>query len=365
MDAKRLEEKVEKPTMPPLSLGEVATDHPTMTIPFTAEINGRHCLGTGISLVNATVAGLLDPALNGQERIARLSFSFQGFIVVLTVECRIKMIGDAGGKAALIFLDPSGDHLPQLRHILNSWIAGDVVSIGPILGVSIGQDRQKTGGKAQAASGPGLLARAFGTLTMLAAAAGLAVAVLMLTYVRGYLITLPVPARIAAEGQVLTALAAGQIDYVNSEAAAGEVAFTLRAEGGQVLSVTMPCDCVGSLDGLASGSTVQAGDPVMIVHAPDAPLAARVSVPSEMLFDLAKAESALLTLPDGRQVAARLVLPLPTPAATKGDLVPVTFAADAQDLSADLSGSLAEVTLSRKIPTLLEPARALYNALGG
>lgn len=366
MDAARLDEVTTDQAKHPRALGDSATDHPILSLPFTAEINGRHCLGTGISLVRAQVAGLLDPAMNGQERLVRLSFAFQGFTVSLTVECRIDMTGGAGGGAVLVFSDPTGDHLPQLRHLLNGWIAGDLVSLGQTLGVTTqpgGPAARPAGGAAS--SGSRVLSRLFGTAAMLALAAGLVAATLTLVYVRSYQVTLPVPARIVAEGQVLTALAAGQIDYLNPEAAEGDVAFTLRADGGQVLAVAMPCACTATVEGLALGSTVQAGDPVMTVHPEGAPMTARVNVPAERMFDLAAAESATLTLPDGRRIAARPVLPLPTPAAREGDTVPVTFVAETDVLGAELSGALAEVTLTKRLPPLLEPARALFRALGG
>jgi mannuronan synthase len=367
MDAARQDVAMKDQMQQPLSLGNSATDHPILSLPFTAEINGRHCLGTGISLVRAQVAGLLDPALNGQERLVRLSFAFQGFTVTLSVGCRIDIIGGTGGGAVLVFGDPTGDHLPQLRHLLNGWIAGDLVSLGQTLGVTTAQPNGGSSGTASghARSGSGLGARLFGTTVMLALSAGLAAVTLTLIYARGYQVTLPVAARIVTEGQVLHALAAGQIEYLNPMATEGEVAFTLRAEGGQVLAVAMPCACVATVEGLLPGATVQAGDPIMTVHPENAPMTARVSVPAERMFDLAAAEGATLTLADGRRIAARPVLPLPTPAAREGDTVSVTFIAETETLGPELSGALAEVTLTKRVPFLLEPARALFRALGG
>jgi hypothetical protein len=369
MDAKRLDDLVEPPQVLPSALGDVSTDHPILTIPFTAEINGRHCLGSAISLVRAQVTGLIDPALNGQERIVRLNFAFQGFTVTLSVDCRIHMVGGSGGGsgggAILVFTDPTGDHLPQLRHLLNGWIAGDLVSMGQVLGVNtapLGGTGPKSGA---APSGSGLGARLFGTAAMLALAAGLVVTAMTLTYARGYVVTLPVAARIVAEGQVLTALAAGQIDYVNPAAAEGEVAFTLRADSGQILSVTMPCDCITTLEGIAPGATVQAGDPILSVHAADAALTARVSLPAELMFDLAQADGTTLTLADGRRVTARPALPLPNPAGREGDLIEVTLLPDGPALDPALAGALAEVTITKRSPALLAPARALFRAFGG
>ncbi len=331
----------------PGDLGAVPTDHPVLPIPFTAEIDGRHCLGEGLSLVRGQVAGLLDPALEGQERLVRLSFVFQGFTVALGVRCRIT--GVEGGKAVLVFTDPTGDHLPQLRHLLNGWIAGDLVSLGQILGVTTTPAKTGRGGTGAAAPGTGLAARLLGGTLMAAAAVALVGATLVLTYARGYTRTLPVPARVAAEGQVLTALAAGQIDYINPQAGRARSPSPCAPRTGRCCRSPCPGACSASLQGLVPGATVQAGDPVMTVHPQDAGLVATALVPAEMLFDLARAEAVTLTLPDGARLAATAQAPLPMPGPDGAALVPVTLR-PLTPLPADLSGALAEVTLSRPVP---------------
>ncbi len=89
----------------------MATDQPVLPVPFTAEIDGRQCRGEGVSLVRAEVAGLLDPALEGQDRLVRLSFAFQGFTVALAVRSRIGRVD--GGRADLVFTDPTATTFPS------------------------------------------------------------------------------------------------------------------------------------------------------------------------------------------------------------------------------------------------------------
>jgi hypothetical protein len=120
----------------PADLGAGTTDHPLISIPFTAEIDGRQYKGSGLSLVRAEVFGLMDPALAGATRLVRLSFLFHGFTVLLGVECRIDPTPGPQGKVVLSFIDPTGEHLPQLRHVLNSFVAGDLVTMGQFLAVS-------------------------------------------------------------------------------------------------------------------------------------------------------------------------------------------------------------------------------------
>ena len=352
---------IPQPGSGPGILGEVQTDHPILPIPFTAEIDGRQCRGEGLSLVRAHVAGLLDPALQDQERLVRLSFAFQGFTLSLGVRCRIDAI--EGGKAALVFLDPMGDHLPQLRHLLNGWIAGDLMSLGQVLSVTTAPVKPGKSGAAVGAQGNGLAGRLIGGTLMAGALVALVGAAMVLTYARGYTSTLPLPGRIAPEGQTLTALSAGQIDYVNPAAKSGEVAFTLRAQDGTVLSVTMPCDCTATLLGQTTGSTVQAGDAVMAVHEADAAQVVTALVPAEMLMDLARAERVTATLPDGTRLDLAVPQALPLPAS--GDAAPVPVAlSPLAPLASDHSGGLARITLSQPAPLVLAPARGLLRALG-
>ena len=66
------------------------SDPPMIDMPFHAEIDGRHYLGRGISLVRAGISGLVDPQLEGAERIVRVVFRVNGFTVALTIEVRLE-----------------------------------------------------------------------------------------------------------------------------------------------------------------------------------------------------------------------------------------------------------------------------------
>ena len=65
------------------------------------------------------------------------------------------------------------------------------------------------------------------------------------------------------DGRTLAATATGQVEFLDPQAKPGEVAYAIRANTGQVLSVAMPCDCRVEVLGVEAGSTVFAGDPVL------------------------------------------------------------------------------------------------------
>lgn len=327
-------------------------DHPMLDMPFHVEIDGRQYQGRGLSLVRAGIGGLIDPHAAGTERLALFVFPFQGFVVALSIEVRIQDIDPARGTAALEFLDPLGEHLPQLRHLMNAHIAGDLVTLGDTLTV-----RPATARKPGAADPAGRGARRLGgTLILLALTLLLLGLVAAKVSQRVFTRTLAAPAVTTMEGLTLAATATGQIDFLNPGAKAGEVAFAIRANTGQTLSVVLPCDCQVQVLGVEAGSTVFAGDPILRVSPPEAGIALTGSAQPDELLDLARAGSVEVTFADGREVTAHLAS-LGT--AAPGEPVPFRLTTDAP-LSDDLIGKLAEVTLRRPGPDVLRPLTALF-----
>ena len=325
-----------------------AGDHAMLDIPFVVGIDGRQYRGERLSLVMAEVTGLMDPSLVGASRVIRLIFPFKGFSVVLDVTAEIRSIDRDHGSAVLAFTEPGGAHLPQMRHILNSYIAGDLVAVGDV--ISIGAALPQTGKRAVASAGKvGLTFRrliggvgfALATLALVAVVAGLA-------YTRIFTTPILAAGRVVQDGMTLTALAAGQIDYVNPDAGKGEVAFSLRTNGGEQLSVAMPCDCSAQLMGQMAGATVQAGAPIMRVAAPDAPTVVMVDVLAPEMLDLAFADHIELRFADGTRVQARFDA-TSLQGTPGGDVTPVRLVPDTALDPARL-GQLAELTIVRRVP---------------
>ena len=330
-------------------------DHPMLDMPFHVEIAGRQYMGRGISLVCAGISGLIDPHSAGTERLALVVFRFHGFVVALSIKVRMQDVDAARGTALLEFLDPLGEHLPQLRHLMNTHIAGDLVTLGDVLSISPPAGSRPKAGQPQARRG--WLRGLGGTAALLVLAAGLAGLVAVKVAQRVFTVTLATPATAGLDGRTLAATATGQIDFLNPEAKAGEVAFAIHSNAGQALSVTMPCDCRVQVLGVETGSTVFAGDPVLRISAPDAGMVVTRSVPPDQLLDLAQAASIELSFAGGREVMARLA-PDGLGTAAPGEPVPFRLI-PTEPLAEDLLGQLAEVTLRRPLPGTLQPLAAV------
>ena len=324
-------------------------DHPMLAMPFHVEIDGRQYKGREISLVRAEISGLIDPNMQGTERIAWVVFRFQGYTVGLSIEVRLEAVDAANGTAALVFLDPMGEHLPQLRHLMNAQIAGDLVTLGNVLAV-------QPPSVAKPARGPvkgGGLRRIGGTVLVLALTVALVGLVAGKVFSRVFTLRLATPAVVGFDGSTLAATATGQIEFLNPNAKTGEVAFAIRANTGQTLSVVLPCDCSVEVLGPTAGSTVFAGDPVLRVSDREAKLVLTGTILPEDLLELSRARMIELSFADGAQATARLA-PGGLGSAAPGDPVPFRLIPD-QPLAADRAGQLAEVTLRRPVPALLQP----------
>jgi len=257
-------------TSPPSPAGlSAANEHPALQLPFTVLVDDRRLDGDRLSLLGGSAVGLVDPALDGAERLVTLQFLFDGFAVSLPVRATIHLAAGAGnGPVELQFVEPAGEHLPQLRFILNSYIAGDVVAMGQLLTVAasraapapatapagpLHRARQAARGVVVLGLSVGLVALAAGTLGQKA---------LTRAELR--------PAVVTETGRALRAPAAGQIEFIAADAAEGEIAFGLLATSGDLLSIRMPCDCGTRDTGVRAGDTVLAGEPVMVLTPPDA-----------------------------------------------------------------------------------------------
>lgn len=286
----------------PLGAGH---DHAIVDVPFTALIDGRRFRGRGLSLVSAYVTGLMGANTVGTPHPVRLVFEFAGFAVTLEVLAHVRDATDAAGGVVLDFAEPSGPHLPQLRHILNAYIAGDLVALGEVIGVA-GTTPPKPAKGGEADQG-----RRVVQVGGLAALTALLVALSAgLIYQRNYVQLLPDLGTVMRQGETLRATASGQIAFVDLTAPMGQVALAITTTSGDVLSLTMPCDCTAGSLGPGVGSTVLAGEPVLQVAQRDAAVVVAGPVPMTLGYDLARGDQVELALPDGSRVLADPVLPI-------------------------------------------------------
>jgi mannuronan synthase len=330
-------------------------DHPMMDIPFMVGIDGRQYRGMRLSLVMAEIGGLMDPSLENATRLMRLVFPFHGFSVTLGVLGLIQHVDRDKGLASVTFVDPGGEHLPQMRHILNSYIAGDLVALGGVIGVGSTLPSPARRAANATATRKLTLPRVLGTAGMVLATALLLGGAGKLAYSRIFTQHIATPGRAMQDGMTLGAIAAGQLDYVNLEAGEGEVAFSIRTITGDLLSIAMPCTCTATLQGTAVGATVQSGDAVMTVSQPDAPLVVTTQVTSDELLQLAFADHVNIRFADGETIRAR-----PETESLRGQsgdaLIPVRLIPEVA-LPKNLAGQLGELTIIHPLPFSLGTAQ--------
>ena len=334
-------------------------DHPVVDLPFTAVIDGRQFRGRGLSLVAAYVAGLMDPAALNAVRIARLVFQFDGFAVSLDADVEVRESSVGSGEVELIFIRPTGPHLPQLRHILNSFIAGDLVGLGRAIGVA-GTAAPKVATIAESRLSPRRVAGGVGvgilSLALLAVAG-------TLIYQRMFVTLVPSLGTVISTGEVLRSTSTGQILFLDLAARKDEVVVAIQASSGEMQSLVMPCDCVVTSNGLREGSTILIGESLLqLVSDADQRLVS-IDLPPAMLFDLAGADVVELTFPDGATATARVEPSILASAGT--DAVPTLLRPDAA-LPPERTGQPVEVRIQRgsgSLGTWANAARIRINSL--
>lgn len=297
------------PKTPPAA-SELDGEHPVIRLPFSAMIDGRLFEGDGISLVGARAQGLVSSQLEGEHRLVTLVFPFAGFNVTLPVAAMLSTASSASGKLTLRFSDPTGPHLPQLRHLINSYISGDIADVGSVLSTSAGNDQVKPGGKPSNFRTTGrLMSGLLKGLMLTAVSLALFGFVGSKVYERAFVSHGQGVSLLSKSSIALRAVSAGQLDFVDPDAALGQVAYTVRTVAGDLVSIAKPCDCAALPGALAVGATVLAGDTVMNVAAADAGTEIPAQVDLAAYRALARGGLARVELNDGAVVAAALKSP--------------------------------------------------------
>ncbi|WP_422049396.1 hypothetical protein [Shimia sp.] len=297
-------------SLPPKALPEefvFEDEHPMLTIPFGAIIDDRRLEGSCISLTKAEVTGLLPKSLNGNEELVTLRFDFDGFSINLFAEARIELSEESDNpKVKLSFTNPTGEHLPPMRYILNSFIAGDMVNMGALLGFT-GPTKAKPPAPNAKTSVARRAANGVRGAFFAAMGAGLVFLAASMFIERVAYKYEESPVVFTRAGDIMRATASGQISYINFDAAEGEVAYSISSNSGDLLSTKMPCDCeVLPYSGLFTGGTVLAGDALLKVAEPNAPLVSETKLSSEGAARLIDGDTAEIELADGTVLPAHV-----------------------------------------------------------
>ena len=334
------------------------TEHPVIPIPFKVTFGDNRLDGVEISVTAAyvAIAGALDPAWKGHKEFVKIQFDFQGFSVSIFPE--VMVAGSRNdGEMTLQFLDPAGAHLPQLRYIINSYIAGDFVSMGGLMAYSgptqpkIIKGTESTNSKFRMRS----IAVAVMSLTLIAAAAN----VMLNRYTQSYESR---PVFVERLGNEMKATAAGQVAFLNPKAKAGEVVFSINSNTGDVLSFQLPCDCeVAVTNGIFVGATVLPFDSILSFFSSNTQASVETQMSIEGLAKAMSGDAAYLDMDDGRTIQVTVVPTSATNAAAlRGDLfVPVDLVPAKGLLGPEDIGKSARLRVSKSLfggsfPKLLE-----------
>lgn len=326
----------------------IQTAHPVIPVPYTMLIAERRLEGRGLSLMGGGAAGLLDPALDGQTSLAIFQFPFDGFVVAFYAKVRLSFPNGAeAGEVIFSYVDPAGAHLPQLRHLLNAYIAGDLITLGSVLSPSI-DAKHKPNARADEGMNIGQkiaqVARFGVVLTLTLALVGLAAYTVqsrLLTSLENR------PAMVMQQSTTMRAPVSGQIDFINTDATLGDIAFALVASTGTTLSYRMPCDCT-LVPLLTDGATVLAGEPVATLTTPDDEIVVNASLSIEGISAALAGHRIELVFSNGQIVEAALPPNLNFYDFNERDLVQMQLV-PAVPLSADEIGQLVTVRLRQSI----------------
>jgi mannuronan synthase len=322
------------------------TEHPVLKIPFTAFVGDYKLEGKELSVTAAYVdiGGTLDPAWKGYRDIIKLQFDFQGFSVTIFADAIIAG-SRRDGEITLQFMDPAGAHLPQLRYIMNTFIAGDFVSMGGMLSYT-GPTLPKPA-KANDPKSTKFRLRSLAVIVMSLALIAVTANVLYGRLTQSYE---PRPVFVERTGLEMKATTAGQVTFLNPAAKKGEVVFSINSNAGDVLNFQLPCDCeVVVTEGIFEGSTVLPIDSILSFFDPNASVRVQTQMSVEGLSKVMTGEQAYLDLNDGRTIPVRVVPTTATNAANlRGDpFVPVRLVPPEGALTPEDLGKAGRLRLAK------------------
>ncbi len=321
-------------------------EHPLLNIPFSLTVAGQRYSGDSISLMQVHAKADAGAMLGkGTRHIAIINFSFESFVLTLHPEITV-VSEDPQGNSVFQFTDPTGDHLPQLRYILNSHIGGDFVTVDGMVSYT-GPTEPKTPKGAAAARSITDRVRSIGvaalSVLLIVAAAG----VLFKRSTTGFEMH---PVFIEQAGQKMRATAAGQISYLNPQAAKGDVLYSVNANTGNVLNFMMPCDCeVVVTKGISEGTTVLQTDLILTIFVNTSEIRAQTLMSIEGLNRAMNGDQVHMDMNDGRSIPVTVIASEATTAASmRGDLyVPVELVSVDGALTTEDIGKSARLRLSK------------------
>ncbi|MBD3666054.1 hypothetical protein [Sulfitobacter aestuariivivens] len=320
-------------------------EHPMLTMPFSLRVGDQVFEGSRLSVTQMEVSSPVGEAVPGTRRLGTLKFPFEDFSVTLTADVTVQ--GQSGDTLTLLFSEPTGAHLAQLRYLINSYIAGDLVTLKGMM--SYTGPTQPKAPKAAVQRSVRDRARSIGVALASLLFVLVAATVVFGRYTTAYELH---PVFIDRGGQSMQATVAGQLTYLDGDAAVGDVAYTIAATTGDVLSFQMPREGEVQLASeIYEGATVLPEDLILTIFDDSSSLRLRTMISIEGLTRALQGDPARIELNDGRKYPVEVLVKDTTRAAAlTGDLyVPVDLAVKGEGLDPVDVGKSARLRLSKTL----------------
>lgn len=321
-------------------------EHPLLTMPFSLRVGGQWFEGKRVSVTEIEIAvpkGVMAP---GFKDLATLSFPFEDFAITMMAQVTATDRGD-DGTSVLLFSEPTGAHLAQLRYILNSYIAGDLVTLKGMMAYT--GPTQPKAPKAVNPTSMGDRMRSVGVALASLVIVLIAAWVVFSRYTSAYEMH---PVFIERGGLSMQATVAGQVTYLNAQAPVGEVAYTIASNSGDVLSFQMPQDGeVVLASDVFEGATVLPSDLILTIFEINPLLRLRTLISIEGLTRALQGDLATIELNDGRKLPVSIeVRDTTRAAALRGELfVPIDLTVKGEPLSPSDANKSARLRLSKTL----------------
>jgi len=326
-------------------------EHPMLTMPFSIVLGNEVYTGQRISVTHIEIEADPQSSLRkGTTDLATIQFPFQDYAITMAASVMVASARD--GKATLLFSEPTGPHLAQLRYIMNSFIAGDLVTLkGMMAYTGPTQPKAPKGAEAKPAIRDRMRSIAVAVISM--SIALVAATFVFDRYTTAYELH---PVFIEQDGLSMQATVAGQVTFIDADAQPGDVAYTIAAVTGDVLSFQMPAEGVIKVsDSVYQGATVLPDDLIMTIfdNTPEVRLRTMMSI--EGLARALSGDNARIELNDGRKMPVKVqVRDTTRAAALKGDLfVPVDLTVKGQGLTPSDINKSARLRLSKSLLGLI------------
>jgi mannuronan synthase len=246
---------------------------------------------------------------------AQLLFPLKDYSIILTAPCIVRYHDMDQQRAGLEFAESDLSTESVIRHLVDAFVANEVVSVGDVMEVSkrFNDAKARNSGGAKKDQRRKTLRERIGDLARYAKGAGflllgaaLAFYVARNGYSKLFLKVAP-SAFIDVYSVAVGALAIGNVvGFTQKDGyAKGETILSIRDKTGALSAVTSPCDCKVLSVGASENSLVREGDILLRLAPNDAKLFIRAKIESATMMKLQPSTTVDIAFRDERRVSYR------------------------------------------------------------